>query len=263
METTEYNNEQTFVDGSGTKVIREDGKVAGHFLAKVYGYMGIGLLVTGAVAFLFSYFIARFFSSEAGLSDQGVIIVIGAAIGGLITALIVSIVINFQIRRQSPLAMWIPYMIYCVSMAPIFTLFLLLGVSPMLMLEAFGITAGIFAIMFLIGNFSKVDLSPLVFIGMSLLIGIMLCSGVFLIIELFSMGRGNPFGAYILYYGISVAFLVVMILFSIYDVYQIKKFSETGFVSENMALFGAYLLYSDFIHILLRLLYLLALARRN
>lgn len=246
-------------DRRNPSATREDGKVSGRFLSRVYLYLGIGLVITAIVSYGFAFLISRLYGNADGtLQETGFMILLVAAIVGLVVSLIDSIFLMICGRRQSAnvVPTWIAYVIYCLAMAPIFSLILMIGISPSILLEAFGITVGAFIIMFLIGTFSKVNLSPLAFIGITLALGLGLCSIVYLILALVN---GGAWGLYALHLGIMVGFLIVMLLFTIYDIYQIKKLDEAGFSSNNMALYCAYTLYNDFITVLLRVLYILML----
>ena len=138
---------------------------------------------------------------------------------------------------------------------------LLAGIPFWMIGEAFGITALAFGGMFLIGWFSKKDLSALSYIAMSLLMMLMLAA---LIVGITFAFRGStPTQRLWIDIGINVGMIVVILLITAVDTYRIKKIVNRAGESENIYLYCAFVMYTDFISLLLRILYLLAKLQGN
>jgi FtsH-binding integral membrane protein len=247
---------------NNSAVYSEDGKrVSVKFMAVVFLYMFLGLLITALSGFLFAFWLANSFAgpNKSGLTDQGEMILIFSMIGAWIVALVDSIAMPF-VSRKTGKAPWIGYILYALCIGIGFSFLLLAGFSYQLIGEAFGLTALVFLAMFLVGYFAKVNLSPLAFVGISLLLGVFLVSlfwGVFIWIA--------GYTATLLFdYLISLVIIVAMMLFIAYDANRMAQIAEQGMTTTNTALYCAFQLYGDFIVLFVRILYvLLATRSRN
>jgi FtsH-binding integral membrane protein len=245
-----------------TQIFDQDRRVTSKFLAVVFGYMFLGLLLTAVTGFLFALFMARAFY-DAGtnyLTDQGVVVLvatlIGAAIGSWIDTIVMAIV-----SAKTGKAPWVGYIIYALLFGVIIGSFLLIpGMDFATMGEAFGITALAFFAMFLVGYFSKVNLNPLAFVGISLLIGVILASLFFGIWYLIVPSDG----AMILFdFVVSIIVVVATMLITAWDANNMAKIVEKGAANQNIALYCAFSLYTDFITILIRIIYILLIAKNR
>lgn len=246
--------------------ITEGGLSQGKAIAKIYGYMGIGLLVTGIVSFL----LAWLFSSQinACLDSRGLVdpskislantwlVAIFVSWGiSFVGILVLSFVIPIRAARSGK-SLWVPYILYSVFMGVILTAILLAGIPFWMIGEAFGITCLAFGAMFAIGWFTKKDLSILAYIAMVLLFGVLLAAIVGLIVFLVRGSTANErFWFDIL---INAAIIVVVMLVTAVDTWRIKKIIANAGESENIYLYGAYVMYTDFITLLIRILLILA-----
>jgi uncharacterized protein len=234
------------------------------FLGVVFLYMFIGLAITALTAFGFSAFLANVYPDPnqlSQLSDQGSAILLFS----VISAAIISIVDSFLMpvfSRKSGRAPWFGYILYALCMGIMLSVVLLAGVSFQLIGEAFGMTALVFLVMALIGAFSKVNLRPLAYIGICLLVGVFLMGifwGIYYLVNpaFFALTYS---GYYVL---VSLLIIVVMMLFIAYDVNRMVAIADQGVLTSNAALYCAFSLYSDFLVLFLRILYLLLATRRN
>jgi|LAHS01.1.fsa_nt_gb uncharacterized protein len=237
-------------------VYTEDGKrVSTKFLGMVFLYMFIGLAITALTSFCFAYFLTANFRATNGtdvLNEQGMNILIFTVIASFIIALIDSFTMPFLSSRTGK-APWIGYIVYALCMGLSLSVILLVGIPFDLIGEAFGITALVFLVMALIGGFSKVDLSPLAFIGIALAIGLLMVSlfwGIYMAVA--------GYQTYYLYYYLgSMGLIVVMMLFVAFDVNRMVAIAQKGMATTNTALYCAFQLYGDFIVLFIRILYLL------
>ena len=146
------------------------------FLAKVFGYMFIGLLISAVVAFAWSFGIAYFCLDTDGLlTEDGYMIALATGIVCVVGSLIVSVV-NSAYSVKTGKAPWIGFILYAIFMGGAFSLILLGGISLQVVAEAFLITALAFGSMFLVGYFSKSNLNWLALVASGLGIGLMVTS---------------------------------------------------------------------------------------
>ncbi|MCR5348985.1 MAG: Bax inhibitor-1 family protein [Bacilli bacterium] len=241
--------------------ITSGGLSQGKALAKIYGYMAIALLVTGVVAF----FTAWLFSSKInewlaqgiaqGVTSPWSIALIAAWVVSLIGLLILSFVIPVNARKKGS-GLWFPYILFSIFMGVLLSAILLTGVKFYIIAEAFGITALAFVGMFLIGWFTKKDISILAYIAMILGLGVLAVAIVgFITFLLHGMTADQWFWFDI---GIEAAIIVVLLLITAVDTFRIKKIVANSGESNNIYLYCAYVMYCDFISILIRVIYILA-----
>ncbi|MCI1244683.1 MAG: Bax inhibitor-1 family protein [Bacilli bacterium] len=229
------------------------------FLAVVCGYLCIGLAITAGVAFLFSYvFYNVYYDPSIGAVGENALVPLLSSCGvALLVMLIDSIVLNVTLAKNKRGA-WIPYILYCVAMGVWPGALLLLGVQPEMMGEAFAITSVAFVGMFLIGYFSKRDLSLMGMIGYGLLFGYLMVALLFGFWFWLSPGTFYVFDLVASFVVITFSMLLVG-----FEANRMNKALEYGTATNNTALFYAYQFYCDFINIFLRVLYILMLTRRN
>ena len=126
-----------------------------------------------------------------------------------------------------------------------------------ILVEAFGITTLIFGLMAFLGFVSKGKLTGIGFILLGLLIGAGVLSLVnWLMILIGGIKQENIMLSWI----ISLIVFAFLMLVTLYDVYRIKKIAENGAKQDNnLTYYCAFILYSDFIALLIRVVYFLAL----
>jgi FtsH-binding integral membrane protein len=244
-----------------SQILTENKKASSKFLAVVFGYMFIGLGITALIGFAFAWFMASRYGDGAGyLTDEGVTIVAITGIVAMIVAFIDSFVILFSSLRSGR-APWVGYIIYAICVGFGFSLILLIpGVSLDVVAEAFGITAACFGVMFLIGYFSPVDLSPLAFVAIALLVGLLLASMIF---GIWYLAVPDARAALAYDYWTTVIIIIVTMLITGWDANNMSRWVEKGATNSNIALYCAFNLYSDFISLFIRILYFLLLAKNR
>lgn len=248
-------------------LLDENQRVGSKFIARVFGYLFIGLGITAIITFLFPVIAMRNpnWYQNGYLTDAGATMVLGVGIGSVIVLFIDMFLMAFW-GRKSGKAPWIPYIIYAVAVGFALSLYLLVGVSYSLLGEAFGLSALVFGIMGLIGYFSKRSMSGFAFVGLTLAILLIVYSLFFLIQYLVLLGT-NQWAAYqqsFIYNMVaSIIILIITMIVTAIDVNSMRKMAAQGITNNNMALYCAYNLYSDYIMILIRILYLLALTQKN
>ena len=159
--------------------------------------------------------------------------------------------------------MVIGYVTYCVGMGMLLSdTMMYLFMDSIATGTSFGLTisitflatAGCFLLMGLFGAFTKKNLGVLVPFLLTLMIGAM-------IISLVNFFLGSNF----IYWVVDFVMFAVILLVVAIDMGRIRRLAQSGgFSSENnLAIYCAYSLYVDFINIFIRILYYVALVRRN
>lgn len=231
-------------------------------LAKVFGYMFVALLVTFAVAvgtaalFFYVLFGAHTLQEVIDAFNTGnftppligYLSVLGVS---FIALLIMSFVTPITLSRDKHSG-WPVFIIYATLMGILLSTFVLI-VDLVTIAEALGITVLVFLVMFLIGHFSKVNLNPVGLIAIGLLF-MMLLLGSFW----FLWWWLNPGAFKVIDLVFSIIVCVLMMIITAVDAYNIRKTLERGQASRNVLLFCAFVLYSDFITLLIRILIILA-----
>ena len=236
----------------------------GAFLTKVFGMMFLCLLITTAVAAGLGYGIQALILANPSYDPTApletlpsmvlsvfIIMVLVSAIGLIVMSFVLPI--TFARGRHNII---VPLMIYVVMMGILLSLFTFLF-DWIILVEAFGITTLIFGIMAFLGYISKGRLAGIGFILLGLLIGALALSLVnWLMILIGGIKEENVTLSWI----VSLIIFAFLMLVTLYDVNRIKKIAETGAQQDNnLTYYCAFILYSDFISILIRVVYYLAI----
>ena len=236
----------------------------GAFLTKVFGMMFLCLLITTAVAAGLGYGIQALILANPSYDPTApletlpsmvlsvfIIMVLVSAIGLIVMSFVLPI--TFARGKHNII---VPLMIYVVMMGILLSLFTFLF-DWVILVEAFGITALIFGIMAFLGYISKGRLAGIGFILLGLLIGALALSLVnWLMILIGGIKEENVTLSWI----VSLIIFAFLMLVTLYDVNRIKKIAETGAQQDNnLTYYCAFILYSDFISILIRVVYYLAI----
>ena len=236
----------------------------GAFLTRVFGMMFVLLLITTVVAAGLGYG-SQYFLEQAvnagneTLATNIVYGLIGTLIVSAIALLVMSFVlpITFMRGRHNIL---VPLMIYVVLMGVMLSTFTFLF-DWVILVEAFGITTIIFGIMAFLGYISKGRLAGIGFILLGLLIGALALSLVNYLMILFG---GIQTQNVTISWVVSLLIFGFLMLITLYDVNRIKRIAESGAgTNNNLVYYCAYILFSDFISILIRVIYYLAIFTRR
>ena len=223
-------------------------------IAKVFGYMFGLILITALVAL--GVGAAIYYGVIVPKNTNGLTAYFAILITSAVLLFIDLLVINFVLLRGKH-SIAIPAIIYSMLVGALFSC-LTIVVDWKIIGMAFGITSLIFLLMSLIAFLSKGNLSPLLLLAMGLMFGAGLMA---LTTWIFALISGTVFN--ILYFVISLVILAVIMLVSIYDIWRMKKIAESGAMNNNLALYCAFTMYTDFIIIFVRILYFLILIFGN
>jgi len=217
------------------------------YMLRVYNYMGIGLVVTGLVAY-FTY--TASFVEQAGHVVG--LTAFGAAIFGtplqwvvMLAPLAFVLVLSFGIQKLSvpvtQILFWAFAAVMGLSLSWIFAAYTMTSIT-----QVFFISAATFLAMSLYGYTTKRDLTQIGSFLMMGLIGIIIAS----IVNIFLHSSGLSFA-------ISIVGVLVFVGLTAWDTQKIKESYSVGFGADVLAkgaIMGALSLYLDFINLFLMLL---------
>lgn len=249
----------SFDNSENTKTVKSfdlsDKQSKGLFLSKVFGMMFILLAITTVVAAGLGYGL-MYLLVKTG--DQTIIdiMMIGMVVS-LIALLVMSFVLPFTFARGKHNIL-VPLIIYVVLMGVLLSTFTWLF-EPIILVESFGITALIFGVMALLGYLSKGKVAGIGMICLGLLIGAGLLALInFVMVLIGGISQDNVTISYV----VSLLVFAFLMFITMWDVARISQIASRGSDSgNNLLYYCAYILYSDFISILIRVIYYLALAK--
>ncbi len=217
------------------------------YMLRVYNYMGIGLVVTGLVAYF--TFAASFVQENGHIVD---VTSFGAAIYEsplrwivMLAPLAFVLVLSFGVNRLSAattqLLFWLFAAVMGLSLSSIFAVYTTTSIA-----QVFFISAATFGAMSLYGYTTKRDLSQIGSFLIMGLIGIVIAS----LVNIFLQSSGLAFA-------ISIIGVLIFVGLTAWDTQKIKSSYSEAFgadVLAKSAVMGALNLYLDFINIFLFLL---------
>lgn len=214
------------------------------FFSKVYAFMFGALLISAVIAFQYGTpdFIFRYFveATAKGTQIQPLFYVV------MFAPLGIGLAMQFLINRLSFAALFGMFALYSILIGFMLTVVVFMYTTQSLVLT-FGITAGTFGIMAVMGYVTKADLTKFGSILMMAFWGIMIAS----IVNFFMKSDG-------LQYLISIIGVLVFTGLTAYHMQQLKAFAHDAQQSEEnknkMALIGGFTLYVLFINLFLSLL---------
>jgi len=217
------------------------------YMLRVYNYMGIGLVVTGLVAY-FTY-------TQSFIEQNGRIVGLtglGNALYGsplqwviMLAPLAFVLVLSFGINKLSvpttQILFWVFAAVMGLSLASIFAVYTGGSIA-----KVFFISAGTFGAMSLYGYTTKTDLTKFGSFLIMGLIGIVIAS----VVNIFLHSSGLSFA-------ISIVGVLVFVGLTAWDTQKIKENYDAGHGTEVLAksaIMGALSLYLDFLNLFLMLL---------
>jgi len=207
------------------------------YITKVYNWMALALLLTGAVA----YFTAG--------SEQLVQIIFGNKIlffGLIIGELVLVGYISARIQKISSYNATLLFLLYS-ALNGLTLSFVFMAYTSASITSTFIITAGTFGAMSVYGYFTKSDLTKIGNLAFMALIGIIIAS----VVNFFMQSE-------MLYWIITYLGVAIFVALVAYDTQKLKRLAMQGFENqehmEKGAIIGALTLYLDFINLFLFLL---------
>ncbi len=232
------------------------------FYGKVFLYVGLGLVITFAVAFgLGALFTNLIGAGSLTITNDTAATAFKAYLAILISASVLQFVslIWIMISLSRGKASLVPFIIYAVVMG-IFISSFTMFIPFWTIATSFGITSLVFAAMglssYLLGDKAKWFGS----IGIGLLFGALLVSLFIWLTYVFSGGNVQLTKINAI---LSIVTLLAMLLITVFDFYRMNQIAASGRGNNNLALYCAFNLYFDFIYIFIRILVLIANSRSS
>jgi FtsH-binding integral membrane protein len=215
------------------------------YMLRVYNYMGTGLALTGAVAFMVANTPAllEIFYARTAYGVEPTILGYAAMFSPIAFFLVLSFGLNRMSAPMAQLVFWAFAGVMGLSMSHIFLTYTGTSIA-----RVFFITSGMFLAMSLYGYTTKRDLSGMGSFLMMGLIGIIIAS----IVNIF-------IGSSMMQFIISVAGVLLFVVLTAYDTQGIKatySAHDDGSTAQKKAIHGALRLYLDFINMFMMLLHL-------
>ncbi len=229
-----------YTDAEGSKTL----------LTKVFLVMFISLLAVGAVSYGLGAILLKTIVNE-DLIGTGIFLI--AMVVSAIGLLVLSFVIPRKMSNgfSSIMPAYVTYMIFMAILLSS----LMISYDLSILSMSFGITAGVFGIMALLGYVSKGSLTGIGTLIFGLFIGAIALSLVNFFLQ-----------SDILYWGISFGVFAMILFITMYDVRRIKDIINSGYMSgnNNLVLYCSFILCTDFINIFIRVAsYVARFSRRN
>ncbi len=206
------------------------------FMARVYGWMTLGLLATALVALAIDAFgLQRQLFANQGTFLVLVVVQLGIAMG-----------MGFLINKIPAMVAAGLFLLYSVITGVVFSILFLVYTNASIA-GTFFITAGMFGTMSVIGYTTKKDLTSMGQLLFMALIGLIIAS----LVNMFMQSSG-------LYWLLSFGGVVIFTGLTAYDTQKIKQAYANGAYGsaafEKTAVYGAFSLYLDFINLFLYML---------
>lgn len=201
------------------------------FLQRVYQWMSIGLALTGVIAYM-------------GAGNMG--LMRSLAGGGFLVLMIAELALvwwlSARVLTLSPSAAVTGFLVYSALNGLTLSYIFLVYTGASIAMTFF-ITAGTFASVSIYGYTTKSDLSSMQSFFFMGLIGVLIASLVNFFLK-------SP----MLYWMISYFGVALFMGLTAYDTQRLKALQERGGATEQLAVFGALMLYLDFINMFIFLL---------
>ena len=210
---------------------------------KVFAWLVIGLLVTFGVGYGLNIFFINNIEIAAKVFNGGAFWII------VIIELVLAVVLSLGLKKFNPTVTKLLYLLYTAITGVTFSaLFMYFQMSSIILI--FGVTAIIFALFAIIGSKLNVDLSKFGLYLLIALIGVIIVSIINIFIQSSQLSMF-----------VSAIAILIFTLYIGYDIKKIGALLDSEIDEENIAVYGAFQLYLDFINIFIRLLELFGKAR--
>ena len=210
---------------------------------KVFAWLVIGLLVTFGVGYGLNVVFTNNLELAVKVFTGPTFWII------IIVELVLAIALGAGLKKFNPIITKILYLIYTAITGLTFsTIFMYFEMGSIIFI--FAVTAVIFALFAIIGSKLNIDLSKFGIYLLIALIGVVVVS----IINIF-------IGSSQLQMFLSAITILIFTLYIGYYIRKIKALLDTDIPEDNIAVYGAFQLYLDFINIFIRLLELFGKAK--
>ena len=243
----------TFENQSNVVYTKEVGAKLSY--AKVFLFFGLALLITAAVTIGVSsllYYLVRF-NPDTYYTASIVLMCVGG-----IGIFVLPFIINIKAFKEGH-SLVVPFVLYSICMGLLLSGVVFAIDNPYVIGIAFLITALMFLFLAGVGFFigDKIGIFWTILIGLMFAYFIMAMVNLFLLPFLF-FGSESTYTYFSTFYWIVEAvFILILMIYVIIDINRLKKVINSGIVIHtNLALYFATSLYTDFIYLFIRILYI-------
>ncbi len=216
--------------------------VAKTFIAGVFSWMGIALLISSVTAYVFgtnmSYMSYLINAETGGMSVLGYVV--------MFAPLAFVLLMSFGFNKLSATALSAVFLVYAVIMGVSLS-FIFLAYTQSSIFQIFFVSALMFGVMGVVGYTTKTDLTKMGNLLIMALVGIIIASLVNMFLKSSGLGYILSFLSVIVFTGLTA-----------YDVQKLKNIgATTEYGSEaaaKLSIMGALTLYLDFINLFLSML---------
>lgn len=236
MDRNFYDNDSNNTYYNGSNVTGEMAPTQTNLFTKVFGWMFAGLLITAFFALFTPYSVTL----SSLVYNPGSLIILLLIEFGMVIA------ISAGLNKMSFGAALTCFFIYAaINGLTLSSIFYVYDMGTVY--AAFGVTAATFGIMAVYGSLTKRDLSGMGNLLIMCLIGLVTAT----LVNMFVASDGIS-------WLITYAGVIIFTLLTAYDVQKIKNLSNSGqYNSHKIGIYGALILYLDFINIFLKILRIL------
>lgn len=229
------------------------------FVPKVFGVMFLGLLITTiisiGVGFLFTFLLETNAENEIFIENLSLTMIITILVSSLVL-IIMSLVIPIVFAKGKHNIL-VPFIIYVICMGLLLSS-LTIALPWWILGEAVGVTCLVFGGITLIGLLGKGRIPGLGLLAIGIALGISLLSLFNFIMFITGVSDGTSMS-----WVISFAFFALIMIISIIDVRNIKNIAANqNYENKNLILYCGFMIYTDFIGILVRVIALLARSKK-
>ena len=227
---------------------------SGAFIAKVFLYMFLGLLVSALVCVGLSTIFSKLMGTSENFLPIYMIVMIVSGLGLLITSFVISF------KRIQMKNILIPYLLYVTFSGALLSSFVYFVENPYII----GISLAITSLIFLTTCLSAVIFKGRIGALFGILFGGFITIAILFVVNLFllpwAFNVQSAFDASMTICWVIEGIFVVMIIISTFvDMYNIKKIASSAGNNSNLAIYYSMNLYCDFIMIFIRVLYFVIL----
>lgn len=217
-------------------------------LGKTFLWLMAGLIVTGLTSFLIPTILDSIFLDDEAFVDALFNVVIGSSIYLVVGSLIIHISAFF---RKNSIFSGIAFVLYSIAMGGVLSI-VAIAYDVSTILLATGVTSLIFLGLGLYGLKTKANVFGFIPFVITFSIGCLILA----IVNIFLRSEA-------IYYFIEIGTFAVFLIYIIIDANRVMRLQAIGENSNSVAVFCAYTLYTDFIYILLRILVIIANAKKK
>lgn len=233
-------------------------------IGKVFLWMALGLIISGVISLTLPDILGLIYQQDFLASEGALTTYVVMLVASLIVMIPISIIMNIGARKESnkqrsSIGMIIAYVIYAIAMGVLLSSVMLFAYLYLegdniaftkTIATSFLITAACFGVMGILGILFK-KMNAAIPVVITAIVGII----VLTIVNIFLQSE-------MVYWIIDFVLFAVILLSTAIDMHNIYRIAQSGTfkTSNNLALYCGFVLYVDFMNILIRVIYYVLIA---